>query len=126
MAGNFYESAIDVRVEGPVLFARLRTIDGEEVDASIDLNQHLGNSNGSFEWGGANFFETAENVHFNFEGDDNVPILRAELQNEAGELQPADVNLGERIINVNGQFEFQYVSCTNRWVLCRNCLLMVT
>lgn len=46
MAGNFYESAIDVRVEGPVLFARLRTIDGEEVDASIDLNQHLGNSNG--------------------------------------------------------------------------------
>ncbi|KAE8361471.1 Cyanovirin-N [Aspergillus caelatus] len=121
MAGNFYESAIDVRVEGPVLCARLRTIGGEEVEASIDLNQHLGNSNGVFDWEGANFFETAENVHFSFEGDDNVPVLRAELRNEAGELQPADVNLGERIINVDGRFEFQYVSCTHRWVLCPKC-----
>ncbi|KAE8133815.1 Cyanovirin-N [Aspergillus pseudotamarii] len=121
MAGNFYESAIDVHVEGPVLHAGLRNINGEVVDAFIDLNEYLGNNNGAFEWGGVDFFQTAQNVEFSFEGGDNVPILRADLQNEEGDFVLADVNLGERIINDNGEFRFQEVSYTYRWVLCPSC-----
>ena len=43
MAGNFYESAEAVRLDGPVLFARLRNVDGGWEDAEIDLNEFIGN-----------------------------------------------------------------------------------
>lgn len=60
---------------------------------------------GRFFWGGADFASSCENLSFRFEGDDNVPILRAQLRNAEGELVDADLNLGERIGNNNGQFE---------------------
>ncbi|UDD62189.1 hypothetical protein AFCA_009517 [Aspergillus flavus] len=117
MAGNFYESAEAVRLDGPVLFARLRNVDGGWEDAEIDLNEFIGNVDGQFVWDEPNFFETAAEVGFNFEGDDNVPILRAQLRDREGQWVPADINLGERLININGHFEFQYVSCTDLYIL---------
>ena len=53
-----------------------------------------------------NFSETAGNVHFRIEGDGEVPVLRAELQNVDGRPVPADINLSERIENDNGNFVF--------------------
>ncbi|KAB8273729.1 Cyanovirin-N [Aspergillus minisclerotigenes] len=117
MAGNFYESARNVGVEGGVLFAELRTVDGEWVPAHIDLNEFIGNDDGQFVWEEPNFSETAGEVEFNFEGDDNVPILRAQLRTREGNWVQADINLGERLINSNGQFEFQFVSCTYLYIL---------
>lgn len=48
MAGNFYESAEAVRLDGPILFARLRNVDGGWEDAEIDLNEFIGNVDGRF------------------------------------------------------------------------------
>ncbi|KAK6956651.1 hypothetical protein Daesc_001930 [Daldinia eschscholtzii] len=104
---NFYVSSTDIRVDdNHILRARLRTEDGGEVDSEIDLNQFIGNNNGRFEWGGVNFSETAQNVSFSIEGGASVPVLRAELQNLDGEWVGADINLGERISNDNGRFQF--------------------
>jgi hypothetical protein len=63
---------------------------------------------GHFQWDGVNFSESAEDVHFAIEGGGEVPVLRARLANVNGEYQDADVNLSERIINVDGQFQLQY------------------
>lgn len=52
------------------------------------------------------FFGTAENVSFSFEGGDNVPVLRADLRDVEGEFKVHDINLAERIQNVDGQFQF--------------------
>ncbi|KAI1649248.1 Cyanovirin-N [Daldinia loculata] len=104
---NFYASSQDIRVDdGHILRARLRAEDGGEIDSEVDLNQFIGNDNGRFEWGGVNFSETARDVSFSIEGGDSVPVLRAELQNLDGEWVGADINLGERISNDNGQFRF--------------------
>ncbi|KAI0113417.1 Cyanovirin-N [Daldinia grandis] len=104
---NFYASSQDIRVDdGHILRARLRTEDGGEIDSEVDLNQFIGNDNGRFEWGGVNFSETARDVSFSIEGGDSVPVLRAELQNLDGEWVGADINLGERISNDNGHFQF--------------------
>lgn len=62
---------------------------------------------GTFQWDGENFSETAEDVHFAIEGDGEVPVLRATLNNADGEPVEADLNLAERIVNNNGSFEFQ-------------------
>lgn len=61
---------------------------------------------GRFEWGGENFSETAEGVDFAIEGDFEVPVLRAQLKTPSGEYVPADLNLGERIDNREGEFVF--------------------
>lgn len=61
---------------------------------------------GTFEWGGKNFAGSAENIHFSVEGNDNVPILRAQLRNIEGDLRDADINLSERIGNNGGSFNF--------------------
>ncbi|OHW97947.1 CVNH domain-containing protein [Colletotrichum incanum] len=104
---SFHASAENIRVDdGHILRAQLHNGNGDAVDAELNLNDVLGNSNGSFEWGGAGFADSAEDIHFSLEGDDNVPILRARLFNVEGEAIDADVNLSERIGNNDGNFTF--------------------
>lgn len=62
---------------------------------------------GRFLWGGNDFAGSAEDISFAIEGEDNVPVLRARLQNSEGELFDADVNLGEHVTNNNGTLEYQ-------------------
>lgn len=63
---------------------------------------------GHFQWGGENFSHSAGNIEFNLEGDeeDQNPILRADL-GKLDETEAADdLNLAERIANIDGQFVF--------------------
>ncbi|ORX88909.1 Cyanovirin-N [Clohesyomyces aquaticus] len=102
---SFHTTAENIRVDdNRFLRARLTNGDGEWVDAEIDLNNCLGNSNGQFVWGGSGFADSCESVSFNLEGGDNVPILRARLIDGDGNAVDADVNLAERIENQGGQF----------------------
>ncbi|KAF1967091.1 Cyanovirin-N [Bimuria novae-zelandiae CBS 107.79] len=96
-----------IHVEGNhILKARLQRPDGEYQDAEIDLNNHIGNENGSFFWDGENFSDSAEDVHFTIEGEGEVPVLRATLHNADGEGVQCDLNLAERISNNDGSFVF--------------------
>ncbi|KAF7172648.1 hypothetical protein CNMCM5623_004798 [Aspergillus felis] len=105
---SFHLSAEDIRIEnGNLLVARLRRDDGELQDAVINLDEFLGNENGHFQWDGVNFSQSAENVHFAIEGGGSVPVLRARLADVDGEYRDADVNLSERIENIDGRFVFQ-------------------
>lgn len=62
---------------------------------------------GRFEWGGQGFTRGARNITLDpHEGVSDVPVLRAELQDDAGNFQPSDVNLDERIQNRDGYMEF--------------------
>lgn len=61
---------------------------------------------GRFVWDGENFSDSAENVHFDIEGGADVPVIRAKLPTSDGELVDADLNLGERIDNRDGEFVF--------------------
>ncbi|OGM46109.1 cyanovirin-N [Aspergillus bombycis] len=104
---SFHLSAEDIEIrDNHILFARLKDEDGEFQESEINLDDFLGNNDGSFEWDGENFSGSAENVRFEIEGDGEVPVLRADLFNESGEAVGSDVNLSERVINENGHFAF--------------------
>lgn len=50
MAGNFFATSEEIRLEdGHRLRARLQRMDGEWVDAEINLNDHIGNENGMYD-----------------------------------------------------------------------------
>ncbi|KAK5654762.1 hypothetical protein OQA88_7087 [Cercophora sp. LCS_1] len=105
---SFHLSAADARVDdGHILRANLTNGDGEQVEAEFDLNHVIGNNNGNFEWGGQDFAGSAEGISFSLEGDDSVPVLRAQLRDIEGNLEWRDINLAERIGNDNGSFVFQ-------------------
>ncbi|KAL3478058.1 Cyanovirin-N [Aspergillus californicus] len=104
---SFHHSAQDIRVEdGHRLVAELQNEDGDFQHAEIDLNEFLGNNDGHFEWDGSDFSGSAEDAHFDIEGETDVPVLRARLNNCDGEQVDANVNLAERIVNANGSFQF--------------------
>ena len=54
----------------------------------------------------AAFSKTAENIHFAIEGGASVPVLRARLRKLDGSYVDSDVNLAERIKNVDGRFVY--------------------
>lgn len=103
---SFNASAQNIRIEGNNLVATVSNDAGHQADASLDLNAIIGNDDGRFSWGGADFVSSAENITLSIEGDAGVPILRAQLKNIAGDLVDADLNLAERIANDNGQLVF--------------------
>ncbi|PLN78752.1 Cyanovirin-N [Aspergillus taichungensis] len=105
--GAFHLTATDIRVEdGHLLVASLQYGDDEWQESTIDLDQYIGNDEGRFVWDGENFSDSAENVHFAIEGGADVPVLRAQLPTSDGQLVDADLNLGERIDNRDGEFVF--------------------
>ena len=108
MVGNFHMSCEthSFRVDdGHMLRGRLTNMDGDMVEAEIDLNTVLGNDNGSFKWGSTDFAGSAQDISFAWEGEQ--PILHASLRNMDGELIHDIVNLTERIGNNNGEFAFE-------------------
>ncbi|KAJ5907166.1 uncharacterized protein N7473_004082 [Penicillium subrubescens] len=107
---SFHASATSIELEdGHILKATLRNEEGDEVESELDLNDIIGNNNGSFEWGGENFQDSADEIEFTREErdeDEPIPVLRASLGNLDGENVPADINLAERITNENGHLKF--------------------
>lgn len=62
---------------------------------------------GHFQWGGREFTERARNIRFYpAEGKYQVPVLRAELQDDRGNFSERDQNLAERINNRGGHLLF--------------------
>ncbi|CAN8101571.1 unnamed protein product [Discula destructiva] len=105
---NFHETAeIDsIRLDdGRVLRCLIRREDGELQDAEMDLNCCIGNQDGSFQWGGENFSETAQDVRLDIEA--GQPILRANLRTLEDSYEPRDINLTERIANRDGRLCFE-------------------
>ncbi|KAI5458331.1 Cyanovirin-N [Mariannaea sp. PMI_226] len=105
---SFQHTAQNIYLQdGHILRARLEDFGGNWVDAEIDLNNYIGNNYGSFEWGGAGFANSAESISLSLEGQDSVPILRANLKDGHGNAIPRDINLAERIGNIDGHFKFR-------------------
>ncbi|PWW75012.1 Cyanovirin-N [Tuber magnatum] len=114
---SFYASSEGIRIseEGrrTWLVGRARMTDGSWKDIKLDLDNIIGNDDGKLPdperrltGGGQDFTETSSNVRFGFEGGGDVPVLRARLRNASGGEQESDLNLGERITNVNGDLVF--------------------
>ncbi|KAK4139589.1 Cyanovirin-N [Dichotomopilus funicola] len=106
---SFSGTAQNIRVDdGHLLRADLQSVDDEWKYAELDLNTVIGNNEGKFEWEGVDFAGSASQISFSLEGDDNVPVLRALLKDSGDVDHPADINLSERIENVDGEFVFKW------------------
>ncbi|KAJ5272412.1 hypothetical protein N7478_007537 [Penicillium angulare] len=101
---SFHASASEIELEDDHIL-KVTFEDGSE--STLDLNQVIGNNDGNFQWGGENFADSASDIELHREGDDDVPVLRANLGTIDGDENAADINLGERIANEDGELVFK-------------------
>ncbi|KAJ6012819.1 Cyanovirin-N [Penicillium canescens] len=105
----FNIDAIEISLKDKhILHAVLKDDEGNKRSSTLDLDEHLGNEEGYFKWGGKGFSKSAENARIFIHG--GLPFLAAGLVNPANRWRPYDtkVNLAERIKNNNGQLEVRY------------------
>jgi hypothetical protein len=61
---------------------------------------------GTLYWDGEGFGNSSEDVRFSLEGDGSVPVLRASVRDNDGNMHERDLNLSERLGNNDGNFVY--------------------
>jgi len=100
--GNFSHSCTSIHLEpGSIwLHASCANAAGSQVDTRIDLNNHLGNNNGTLTWWSAAAFATCSfGSVFAFHGDVGID---AQCRDVGGASRYSAVNLDQCIANRNG------------------------
>jgi len=88
--------------DGHILECRCRNGHGDWVDSSLDLDQHIGNSDGYFIWDGKDWSRSARLV--NLEGGH---YLTAELpMRDGGHRERMGIELNDRIANEDGRLVY--------------------
>ncbi|KAF4583543.1 hypothetical protein EYR38_002295 [Pleurotus pulmonarius] len=98
---GFAESSRDWYIEDNVLHATCQNSEGDWVESSLNLDDVLGNNDGTFEPGAGGFSGSATDVRI--DTDAGWTILRASLQRADGEWNDTTIDLNSFIENNNGQ-----------------------
>ena len=77
---------------------------GRDCRSELNLDAHLGNANGFFEWGGSNFSHSAEHIVISTQAGSTY--LRARLRTQHKSWRDARVNISERVANLNGELRY--------------------
>ncbi|KAB8228162.1 hypothetical protein ETB97_004211 [Aspergillus alliaceus] len=107
---SFHHSARNWRVRvdnGETLFrCEVRDRNGDWHERTIRLDDHIGNTDGWFIWGGNGFTNTARNIRL--EDTEWGPKLVAVMStNDGGDRGDQGLLLGDRIENNDGQLHFR-------------------
>ncbi|KAK1141833.1 hypothetical protein N8T08_008499 [Aspergillus melleus] len=88
-----------------VLSADVRDKSGHHIHRKIRLDDHIGNTDGWFIWGGSNFTRSASNV--TLEHTEWGPKLCADLRtHDGGSRGRQGLMLADKIANNDGHFKF--------------------
>ncbi|CAE6455600.1 unnamed protein product [Rhizoctonia solani] len=110
---TFSRNSFNFVLGGPrsnVLYADCEGKDGTDlVSSHIDLDECLGNIDGSFDWLGTNFSLTSQDLHL------DGSILSGQLQRRNGSWQYAYIDLDQGIANVDGSLKPMHVPSNSVW-----------
>jgi hypothetical protein len=88
--------------KGLILSAECRTLDRKWIESSIQLNNYLGNNDGSFRLQSHDFYDYTQEGSEILEGS----VLSIKLRNNDGKFVPASIDLNLCIANINGTLVF--------------------
>ncbi|KAG8769295.1 hypothetical protein FRC12_005050, partial [Ceratobasidium sp. 428] len=95
---SFSRTSRDIRLEGSNILSALcnRKDKSSSERSQIDLDQFIGNIDGSFKWGDKSFSHSSSNISL------NGSILRGSLRKIDGQMRRSSIDLDEHIANVGG------------------------
>ena len=99
----FTLSSNNVALSGSTLSARCGKGDGQWVTSTIDLNNYLGNQNGTFDMQSVNWFASAIHEKTSLEGS----LLCTVLYDSTGNKNETCLNLNLCVANIFGTLTFR-------------------
>ncbi|KAE8359185.1 Cyanovirin-N [Aspergillus caelatus] len=99
---EFSTSSNSIRLEASTLVCNTKNTAGDDQEARLDLDRHIGNSNGWFTWKGVNFANSARNIAL-VRRDEGYWLEGDLPKRDAGYRERQGIYLDERIQNVNSQ-----------------------
>jgi len=99
--GDFSKSCSNIQLDGTVLSADCRRIDGSSFPASIDLNAYVSNQDGVLELDGNGFAFSSENVGL------SSNILSASCKRINGDFSSSSLDLNARLTNRDGVLQVE-------------------
>lgn len=91
-----------------LLNAQCEKIDGSFQATSIDLDESIGNLNGTLSWGDANFSKTCKDIGLGQDFLTREYTLNAQCEKVDGiTYEQTDINLDEHIANIDGVLEYE-------------------
>jgi hypothetical protein len=103
MAFHHSSESISLR-DGGYLHATCKNTRGQSQLSTLNLDNHLGNNNGAFEWGGVNFSKSARDATVVVHGAS--AFLHAKLRTKYGQWKDARVDISDHIANLNGSLRY--------------------
>jgi hypothetical protein len=106
-AGSFSSSCKNISLNGAHLKAKCQmAVGGKWADeSSINLNDHIGNRNGVLIWDSKKFDDHCESKWLDA-ATFSKQLLKARCKTNNGTYVNAEVNLNERISNINGKLKY--------------------
>ncbi len=106
-AGGFSQSCKDLSLDHSTLQAKCLQAKQAQYGSTtkIDLDNYIGNTGGTLVWNGKNFDKHCESKKIESAGYGRT-LLKASCKNAAGVYVNAEINLDERISNIDSHLKY--------------------
>ncbi|WP_013321276.1 CVNH domain-containing protein [Gloeothece verrucosa] len=106
--GEFSRTCEDIELKGSTLIANCDTSYGDDVDSSLNLDEFIGNLDGTLSWGDHNFSQTCRAVGLGQLLSTKAYILSAECERaDQQSYISTDIVLDEHIANIEGTLTYE-------------------
>lgn len=107
--GQFSQTCYDINISGSTLSATCEKADGyTPKDTSIDLDQYIGNLDGTLSWGDEKFSLTCENIGLAQLLSSRQLVLSAKCEKRDGiTYDQSDIELDDHIANIDGTLKYE-------------------
>ncbi|MBD2482668.1 CVNH domain-containing protein [Planktothrix sp. FACHB-1365] len=106
--GQFSKTCEDIKLEGSILSASCETISGSYQDTSINLDNFIGNLNGSLSWGDHLFSRTCKDIGLGQSLSTREYVLSAQCEKVDGRTYvQTEITVDEDIANIDGLLEYE-------------------
>ncbi|MCG5060772.1 MAG: CVNH domain-containing protein [Limnoraphis sp. WC205] len=106
--GQFSKTCEDIKLDGSILSASCERIDSSHQDTSINLDNFIGNLNGSLSWGDHLFSLTCKDIGLGQSLSTREYVLSAQCEKADGKTYVlTEITVDEDIANIDGLLEYE-------------------
>jgi len=107
--GQFTKTCEEINISGSTLSATCQKADGYTLnDSSLNLDQYIGNLDGTLSWGDKDFSKTCENIALAQLLFNKQLVVTAQCEKKDGiSYEQSDIELDAHIANIDGTLKYE-------------------
>ena len=106
--GDFSQSCADIKLDGSSLSAECRKINGAYENTTINLDDYIGNLDGTLSWGDHLFSRTCKDIYLGQLLSNREYVINASCEKRDGYTYEAtEINLDDHIANIDGALKYE-------------------